>query len=216
MIKKDGISALDVLTSGPVIPVIVVSNPDHAVPLAQALLAGGIKVLEITLRTTTALEAIQRIREKVPKVLVGAGTILSGQDLHAAAEAGASFAISPGLIPSLLAAAYQESIPLIPGVATASELMMAREANLTELKFFPAQAAGGVEILQSLYGPFPQIKFCATGGITLQNYREYLALKNVACVGGSWLVPSEKIAQEDWSAITGLAQEAVTGVAKSS
>lgn len=216
MTEKKGISALDVFKSGPVIPVIVISNPDHAVPLAQALVAGGIKVLEITLRSNAALEAIQRIRDKLPEVLVGAGTVLSGQDLHAAAEAGARFAISPGLIPSLLAAAYQESIPLIPGVATASELMMAKEANLTELKFFPAQAAGGVQILQSLHGPFPQVKFCATGGITLQNHREYLALDNVVCVGGSWLVPSEKIAQEDWSAITRLAQEAVTGTARSS
>ena len=216
MTEGKGISALDVFKSGPVIPVIVISNPDHAVPLAHALLAGGIKVLEITLRSDVALEAIYRIRSEVPDALVGAGTVLSGQDLHAVAEAGGRFAISPGLTPSLLAAAEKESIPLIPGVATASELMTALEAGLTELKFFPAQAAGGVQMLGSFSGPFPQVRFCPTGGIGPYNYREYLVLKNVACVGGSWLVPLEKIVQGDWPAITRLAQEAVTGATRSS
>jgi 2-dehydro-3-deoxyphosphogluconate aldolase/(4S)-4-hydroxy-2-oxoglutarate aldolase len=216
MMERESISALDIFKSGPVIPVIVISNPDHAVPLAQALLAGGIKVLEITLRSHAALEAIRRIREELPDVLVGAGTVLSGQDLHAVAEAGGRFAISPGLTPNLLAAADQQSLPLIPGVATASELMTALEAGLTELKFFPAQAAGGVQMLQSFSGPFPQVSFCPTGGITLQNYREYLALKNIACVGGSWLVAAEKMAQEDWPAITALAREAVAGATRSS
>ena len=209
--KTETISAREVLQAGPVIPVIVISNPDHAVPLAQALLAGGVRVLEITLRSDAALEAIRRIRDEFPEVLVGAGTVLSVQDLQAVAEAGGRFAISPGLTPNLLAAVHQESIPLIPGVASASELMQALEAGLTELKFFPAQAAGGVQMLKSLNGPFPQVTFCPTGGITLHNYREYLALKNVACVGGSWFVPSEKIDQADWPAITRLAQEAVTG-----
>lgn len=216
MTEKKGISALEVLKSGPVIPVIVISDPDHAVPLARALMAGGIKVLEVTLRSDAALESIRRIKLEFPDALVGAGTVLSKQELHTVAEAGGSFALSPGLTPNLLAAAEQESIPLIPGVATASELMMALEAGLTALKFFPAQAAGGIQILQSLNGPFPQVSFCPTGGITSENYREYLALKNVACVGGSWLVPSEKIAQEDWPAITRLAQEAVTGATRSS
>ncbi|MDU9047418.1 MAG: bifunctional 4-hydroxy-2-oxoglutarate aldolase/2-dehydro-3-deoxy-phosphogluconate aldolase [Candidatus Electrothrix sp. Rat3] len=215
MTEKKGLSALDVLKSGPVIPVIVVSNPDHAVPLARALLVGGIKVLEITLRSDAALESIRRIRLEVPDAIVGAGTVLSGQDLHAVAEAGGRFAISPGLTPKLLKAAEKEAIPLIPGVASASELMLALEAGLTELKFFPAQAAGGVQMLKSFHGPFPQVSFCPTGGVTLQNYKEYLSLKNVACVGGSWLVPSEKIAQEDWSAITVLAQEAVAGASSS-
>jgi len=215
MTEKKGISALDVLESGPVIPVIVISNPDHAVPLAQALLAGGIKVLEITLRSDVALESIRRISSEVPDALVGAGTVLSGRDLHAVAEAGGRFAISPGLTPNLLAAADQETIPLIPGAASASELMLALEAGLTELKFFPAQAAGGVQMLESFNGPFPQVTFCPTGGITFENYREYLALKNVACVGGSWLVPSEKIEQEEWAAITSLAQEAVVGASPS-
>lgn len=216
MTEKKGISALDVLKSGPVIPVIVISDPDHAVPLARALMAGGIKALEVTLRSDAALESIRRIKLELPDALVGAGTVLSKQELHTVAEAGGSFALSPGLTPNLLAAAEQESIPLIPGVATASELMMALEAGLTALKFFPAQAAGGIQILQSLNGPFPQVSFCPTGGITSENYREYLALKNVACVGGSWLIPSEKIAQEDWPAITRLAQEAVTGATRSS
>ncbi|MCI5163877.1 MAG: keto-hydroxyglutarate-aldolase/keto-deoxy-phosphogluconate aldolase [Candidatus Electrothrix sp. AX5] len=213
MTEKKGLSALDVLKSGPVIPVIVIRNPDHAVPLAQALLAGGVTVLEITLRSDAALEAIRRIRAELPDVLVGAGTVLSGRDLHAVTEVGGHFAISPGLTPNLLAAARQESIPLIPGVASASELMLALEAGLTELKFFPAQAAGGVEMLKSFNSPFPQVTFCPTGGITLQNYKEYLSLKNVACVGGSWLVPADKIEQREWSAITRLAQEAVAGAA---
>ncbi|MCI5167849.1 MAG: bifunctional 4-hydroxy-2-oxoglutarate aldolase/2-dehydro-3-deoxy-phosphogluconate aldolase, partial [Candidatus Electrothrix sp. GM3_4] len=180
MTEKKSISALDVLKSGPVVPVIVIRNPDHAVPLAQALLAGGITVLEITLRSDAALEAIRRIRDELPEVLVGAGTVLSGEDLHAVAEVGGRFAISPGLTPNLLAAARQEPIPLIPGVASASELMLALEAGLTELKFFPAQAAGGVQMLKSFNGPFPRVTFCATGGITLQNYREYPSLKNIA------------------------------------
>ncbi|XCN74749.1 MAG: bifunctional 4-hydroxy-2-oxoglutarate aldolase/2-dehydro-3-deoxy-phosphogluconate aldolase [Candidatus Electrothrix aestuarii] len=208
------ISAPEVLLAGPVIPVIVINDSDHAVPLAQALVTGGIRVLEITLRSDAALEAIRRIRSNVPEALVGAGTVLSGQDLQAVAEAGGYFAISPGLTPSLLSAAEQMSIPLIPGVASASELMMALEAGLTELKFFPAQAAGGVEMLKSFAGPFPQVRFCPTGGITPENYREYLALKNVACVGGSWLVPAEKIAQGDWGALTQLAREAVAGAAR--
>ncbi|CAK8715008.1 2-dehydro-3-deoxy-phosphogluconate aldolase [Candidatus Electrothrix aarhusensis] len=213
MTEKKGLSALEVLKNGPVIPVIVIRNPDHAVPLAQALLAGGIRVLEITLRSDAALESIRRIRSEVPNALVGAGTVLSGQELQAVAKAGGYFAISPGLTHNLLAAARQESIPLIPGVASASELMLALEAGLTELKFFPAQAAGGVEMLKSFNSPFPQVTFCPTGGITLQNYKEYLSLKNVACVGGSWLVPADKIEQREWSAITRLAQEAVAGAA---
>jgi 2-dehydro-3-deoxyphosphogluconate aldolase/(4S)-4-hydroxy-2-oxoglutarate aldolase len=214
MTDSKSISALDVLKSGPVIPVIVIRNPNHAVPLAQALLAGGIKVLEITLRSDAALEAIRRVRKHVPKALIGAGTVLLREDLHAVAEAGARFAISPGLTPNLVKAAEQEAIPLIPGVATASELMVALEAGLQELKFFPAQAAGGVPMLKSLSGPFPQVTFCPTGGVSLDNYRDYLALDNVACVGGSWLVPSASIEQEDWPAITRLAQEAVAGATK--
>ena len=214
MTEKKDLSAVDIFKSGPVMPLIVIHNPDYAVPLARALLAGGIRVLEITLRSDAALEAIRRIRSEVPDALVGAGTVLSGQDVQAVAEAGGCFAISPGLTSNLLAAAEQVSIPLIPGVATASELMTALEAGLTELKFFPAQAAGGVEMLKSLSGPFPQVTFCPTGGITPDNYREYLTLNNVACVGGSWLVPADKIARGDWAALTQLAQEAVAGAVR--
>ena len=216
MTDKKDISAVDILKSGPVIPVIVIRNPDHAVPLAVALSAGGIKVLEITLRSDAALESIRRIRSELPDALVGAGTVLSEQDLQAAAEAGGRFAISPGLTPRLLAATGKEALPLIPGVSSASEVMMALEAGLTELKFFPARAAGGAEMLRSFAGPFPQVTFCPTGGITPQNYRDYLALRNVACVGGSWLVPPEKIEQGDWPAVTRLAQEAVAGATRSS
>ncbi|MCI5158625.1 MAG: keto-hydroxyglutarate-aldolase/keto-deoxy-phosphogluconate aldolase [Candidatus Electrothrix sp. AUS1_2] len=212
--ERESLSAVDILKSGPVIPVIVINNPDHAVPLARALLTGGIRVLEITLRSDAALEAIRRIRSEIPEALVGAGTVLSGQDVQAVAEAGGRFAISPGLTPNLLTGADQYPIPLIPGVATASELMTALDAGLTELKFFPAQAAGGVEMLRSFAGPFPQVRFCPTGGITPENYKEYLALNNVSCVGGSWLVPPEKIARGDWAAITQLARDAVAGAVR--
>lgn len=214
--KKDSISAKDIFDAGPVIPVIVIKNIDHAVPLARALSAGGIKVLEITLRTDAAIEAIRRIRLAVPDALVGAGTVLSGKDLQAAAEAGGLFAISPGLTPALLAAAADmHSVPLIPGVSTASELMFALEKGLTELKFFPAEAAGGVQMLKSISGPFPRITFCPTGGISPKNYKDYLSLDNVACVGGSWIVPPESIEQEDWETITRLAEKAVAGAASS-
>jgi 2-dehydro-3-deoxyphosphogluconate aldolase/(4S)-4-hydroxy-2-oxoglutarate aldolase len=209
--KKSSISAKDILHAGPVIPVIVIKNIDHAVPLARALLAGGIKVLEITLRSEVALAAIHRVSVEVPDAVVGAGTVLSAQDLKAVTEAGGLFAISPGLTPALLAAADQSTIPLIPGVSTASELMFALEKGLTELKFFPAEAAGGVQMLKSISGPFPRITFCPTGGISPKNYKDYLSLDNVACVGGSWIVPPESIEQEDWETITRLAEKAVAG-----
>ncbi|XOF32690.1 MAG: bifunctional 4-hydroxy-2-oxoglutarate aldolase/2-dehydro-3-deoxy-phosphogluconate aldolase [Candidatus Electrothrix sp. YB6] len=206
-------NARKILQTGPIIPVMVIRDTDHAVPLAHALLAGGIRVLEITLRSDAALEAIRRIRTEVPDALVGAGTVLSAQDLQAVEKAGGLFAISPGLTPNLLAAAAKATIPLIPGVATASELMLALEAGLTELKFFPAQAAGGVRMLKAFGGPFPQVTFCPTGGISADNYREYLALPNVACVGGSWLAPAEAVERGDWATITRLAEEAVAGAA---
>ncbi len=211
--KKRSISAKDILSAGPVIPVIVIKNIEHAVPLARALIAGGIKVLEVTLRSEVAIEAICRISVELPDALVGAGTVLSAQDLQAVTDAGGLFAISPGLTPALLAAADQAAIPLIPGVSTASELMFALEKGLTELKFFPAEAAGGIQMLKSFNGPFPQITFCPTGGITQENYKEYLAVGNVACVGGSWIVPSESIEREDWEAIIRLAEEATAGAA---
>jgi len=203
------ISALDVLKTGPVVPVIVIKNLDHAVPLAKALVAGGVKVLEVTLRTPVAIEAIKMISEAVPEAIIGAGTVATEKDLHDVAEAGGVFAISPGLTPALLTAAINGSIALIPGISSASELMFGMEYGLREFKFFPAEAAGGIRMIKSIGGPFPQATFCPTGGISPANYKEYLSLKNVACVGGSWLAPTAVLEQGDWQKITDLAQKAL-------
>lgn len=203
------ISPEEVFASGPVMPVIVIRKLDHAVPLAKALLAGGIKILEITLRTDVAIDAIKLISSQVSGVLVGAGTVTTPEDLQAVAEAGAVFAISPGLTPELLEAANHGSIALIPGISSVSELMTGMQRGYSKFKFFPAEAAGGVKMLKSIAGPFPQVTFCPTGGISLDNYTSYLALKNVACVGGSWIVPADVIEREDWNKITELAREAV-------
>lgn len=208
-IKNWKISPEEVLNSGPVVPVMVIKNIDYAVPLAKALLAGGIKVLEITLRTDVAIDAIKLISERVTGVLVGAGTVTTPEELEAVTEAGAVFAISPGLTPELLEAANKGSIALIPGVSSVSELMIGMERGFNKFKFFPAEAAGGIKMLKSIAGPFPQITFCPTGGISPDNYSSYLALENVACVGGSWVVPTDVIEQEDWKRITELASDAV-------
>jgi len=202
---------LDVLTAGPVVPVMVIKQIEHAVPLARALLEGGIKVLEVTLRSAAAIDAIRRISREVPDAIIGAGTVTTPEDLAKVARAGAVFAISPGLTPTLLAAAAEGPITLIPGISTASELMFGMEMGYMEFKFFPAEAAGGIRMLQAIGGPFPLVTFCPTGGITPENYQAYLALNNVACVGGSWLVPTDALVQEDWRRITGLAREAVAG-----
>ena len=202
-------SALDVLKTGPVVPVIVINDLDHAVPLAKALLAGGVKVLEITLRTPVAIEAIRIIAEEVPEAIVGAGTVATEEDLQAVAKAGGIFAISPGLTPTLLSAANNGPIALIPGISSASELMLGMEYGLTEFKFFPAEAAGGINMLKSIGGPFPQVRFCPTGGISPANYKAYLGLKNVACVGGSWLAPVDALERGDWQKITNLARMAI-------
>ena len=202
-------SALDVLKTGPVVPVIVINDLDHAVPLAKALLAGGVKVLEVTLRTPVAIEAIRMIAEEVPEAIVGAGTVATEEDLQAVAKAGGIFAISPGLTPTLLSAANNGPIALIPGISSASELMLGMEYGLTEFKFFPAEAAGGINMLKSIGGPFPQVRFCPTGGISPANYKEYLGLKNVACVGGSWLAPVDVLERGDWEKITNLARMAI-------
>ncbi|MGZ8188096.1 MAG: bifunctional 4-hydroxy-2-oxoglutarate aldolase/2-dehydro-3-deoxy-phosphogluconate aldolase, partial [Methylosarcina sp.] len=177
-----------------------------------ALVAGGIKVLEITLRTPVALDAIRLIRQEVKDALVGAGTIANPGQLKAVEEAGAVFAISPGITPSLLAAADSGSIALIPGVATLSELMLGMEFGLDHFKFFPAEAAGGIPMLKAIAGPFPQITFCPTGGISPENYQAYLQLGNVACVGGSWLVPQDAVKSKNWTKVTELAQLAVANV----
>ena len=208
--KNWNLSALDVLNIGPVVPVIVINNPDHAVPLAKALVAGGVKVLEVTLRTTVAIEAIRMIAQEVPDAVVGAGTVTTESDLNAVVAAGGVFAISPGLTPSLLTAAISGPIALIPGISTASELMLGMEYGLREFKFFPAAAAGGIRMIRSIGGPFPQATFCPTGGISQDNYKEYLSLKNVACVGGSWLAPQDAMEQGDWQKITDLAHQAVS------
>jgi len=199
----------EILRQGPVVPVIVIRKVEQAVPLAKALVAGGIRVLEITLRTPVAMEAIRIISREVSGAMVGAGTVTRAEELTAVAEAGAVFAISPGLTVELLDAANQGPIPLIPGIATISELMTGMARGYSHFKFFPAEAAGGVKMVQAIAGPFPQITFCPTGGITLANYRDYLALKNVACIGGSWVAPQEAMDQGDWTRITALAREAV-------
>jgi len=202
-------SALNVLQTGPVVPVIVINNVDQAIPLAKALIAGGVKVLEITLRTPMAIEAIRMISKEVPDAIVGAGTVATEQDLNAVAEAGGVFAISPGLTPTLLTAAINGPIALIPGISSASELMLGMEYGLREFKFFPAEAAGGTKMIKSIGGPFPQATFCPTGGISPANYKEYLSLKNVACVGGSWLAPKDALEQGDWDKISAIAQKAI-------
>jgi len=207
--KKWIMPSLKVLKSGPIVPVIVIKHIEHAVPLAHALLAGGIRVLEITLRSDVAVEAIARVSREVPEAMVGAGTVVSTQDLEAVTRAGAVFAISPGLTPRLLLSASQGPIALIPGISTASELMLGMEMGYTEFKFFPAEAAGGVRMLKSIGGPFPDITFCPTGGISPANFTDYLSLNNVACVGGSWVVPPGLIEKEDWTAITELARDGV-------
>ncbi len=203
--KNWKIPALDILHSGPVVPVIVIHSLDHAVPLAKALVAGGIKVLEITLRTSMAIEAIRMVSEQVPEAIVGAGTVVDERDLHSVSKAGGVFAISPGLTHDLLHAASSNDIALIPGISTASELMLGMEHGYREFKFFPAEAAGGTAMLQAIGGPFPQATFCPTGGISPANYKEYLKLKNVACVGGSWLAPQQLMKEEQWQTVTELA-----------
>ncbi|MFW8599917.1 bifunctional 4-hydroxy-2-oxoglutarate aldolase/2-dehydro-3-deoxy-phosphogluconate aldolase [Desulfobacterota bacterium M19] len=206
------ISSLEILKTGPVMPVIVIKNIENAVPLAEALLQGGIKVLEITLRSKAAVEAIRRISREVPEAIVGAGTVTSGADLEAVREAGAVFAVSPGLTPALLTAGARGAIALIPGISTASELMLGMEMGYTVFKFFPAEAAGGVQMLHSIAGPFPHLTFCPTGGISGVNYQKYLALDNVACVGGSWLAPEAVMERRDWQKITDLARAAVDDI----
>lgn len=197
-----------VLARGPVVPVVTIPEAGQAAPLARALLAGGVSTIEITLRTPSALEAIRRVAGEVPEMVVGAGTILSPADAEAAAKAGARFLVSPGLTPALLMAAGGFSVPLLPGVATASEAMTARDAGFRLLKLFPAEAVGGKALLKGIGGPLPDLGFCPTGGITLESAPGYLALPNVRCVGGSWLAPEAAIAAGDWASITALARGA--------
>ncbi len=200
----------EILSISPVIPVMVIKKLEQAVPLARALVAGGVKVLEITLRTAVAVDAIAEISREVPDAVVGAGTVTTPEDLNAVAEAGAVFAISPGLTPELLEAANNGSIALIPGISTVSELMTGMSRGYNHFKFFPAEAAGGIKMLKAIAGPFSKVTFCPTGGISPANYRDYLSLANVACVGGSWIVPDEAVERENWDRITALAREALS------
>jgi 2-dehydro-3-deoxyphosphogluconate aldolase/(4S)-4-hydroxy-2-oxoglutarate aldolase len=203
------LTSLDVMRDAPVIPVIVLSDVAHAVPLARALLAGGIRMLEVTLRTPAALACIEAIAREVPEAVAGAGTVRSAADAKAAADAGARFAVSPGYSDAVGQACRDLALPLLPGVATGSEIMAAQEGGYTELKFFPAMQAGGLAMLKAWQGPFGDVKFCPTGGISTSNAAEFLALSNVVCVGGSWLTPADAMAQGDWARITQLAREAV-------
>lgn len=196
-----------VLSEVPVIPVLTIERLADAVPMARALVAGGLHVLEITLRSEVALAAIEAIRRQVDGVIVGAGTILSGEDLAACAAAGATFAVSPGLTDALAAAAENSPIPLLPGVMTPSEAMRARQHGFRLLKLFPAAVAGGIPMLRALGGPLSDLQFCPTGGIGAATFRDYLQLPNVVCVGGSWVAPRAAVAAADWQQLTRLAEE---------
>ncbi len=204
----DKLTALDVMRDAPVIPVIVLNDVKHAVPLARALVAGGIRMLEVTLRTPQALECIEAIAKDVPEAVAGAGTIRSAADAQASALAGAKFGVSPGYTRAVGKACHDLGLPLLPGVATGSEIMTAQEDGYTELKFFPALQAGGLPMLKAWQGPFGDVTFCPTGGIHAGNAAEFLALSNVACVGGSWIVPTDAIREGNWALIEQLARAA--------
>jgi 2-dehydro-3-deoxyphosphogluconate aldolase/(4S)-4-hydroxy-2-oxoglutarate aldolase len=198
----------EIVSLSPVIPVLTVSNAGHAVPLAQALVAGGLRVLEITLRTPAALPSIEAIRKAVPDAVVGVGTLTRAADFAAAGRAGAQFGVSPGLTPEIAAAARGALFPLLPGVMTPTELIAARIAGFNVVKLFPAQQAGGIGMLQALGAPFPDVLFCPTGGITRSSAPEYLALPNVVCIGGSWVAPRAMLEAGDWAGVEALARDA--------
>lgn len=199
--------ALEVCRLAPVVPVLVIEDLAHAEPLARALVAGGLPALEVTLRTPCALDAIRAMAE-VPGGVVGAGTLLTPADVKAAKAAGATFGVSPGATDRLIAACEDEELPLLPGAVTASEIMVLLERGYTVQKFFPAEQSGGAAFLKSIGSPIPQVSFCPTGGIGPKNAPDYLALKNILCVGGSWVAPKEAMARGDWAGITRLAAEA--------
>ena len=202
------LTALQVMQDSPVIPVIVLTDVAHAVLVARALLAGGIRMLEVTLRTPQALACIEAIARDVPEAVVGAGTVRSAQDAQASASAGASFIVSPGYTQALAQACRDVRLPLLPGVATGSEIMMAQADGLSELKFFPAMQSGGPAMLKAWNGPFGDVRFCPTGGVTAANAMDFLSLPNVVCVGGSWLTPADALARGNWAQITALAFQA--------
>ncbi len=189
-------------------PVIVIEDLTHAVPLAKALVAGGLRVLEVTLRTPVAIDAVRSIAESVPDAIVGVGTLTHSEQFAKVIDAGAKFAVSPGLTPALAKASAQYDLPFLPGVFTPGEAMQARDAGFNHLKLFPAKQAGGIGMLKAMASPFPELTFCPTGGISAESFRDYLALPNVACVGGSWVAPSTLMRSGDWDGITELAREA--------
>jgi 2-dehydro-3-deoxyphosphogluconate aldolase/(4S)-4-hydroxy-2-oxoglutarate aldolase len=202
------LNTLDLVTYGPVIPVIVLQRVEDAVPMARALLEGGVRVLEVTLRTPAGLGSIEAIARALPEAIVGAGTIRSAADARAAKDAGSRFGVSPGYTAEVGAACREAGLPLLPGVATSSEVMAAMADGINFLKFFPATAAGGIPMLKALAGPFPDVQFCPTGGITPETAPQFLALPNVKVCGGSWLTPADAIAAGDWARITQLAKAA--------
>ena len=202
----------DLLRHGPIVPVITLERVEDAVPLARALVAGGLRLLEITLRTPAAADSAAAIIQEVPEAVVGIGTVLTPNDLERARKLGARYALSPGATPDLLEAASESEMPFIPGIATASELMAAIAHGFQTVKFFPAVAAGGIPALKALAGPFPQARFCPTGGIDEKNARDWLALANVVAVGGSWVCPTSDIRAQAWDEITAKAQRAVISV----
>ncbi|RVZ39851.1 KHG/KDPG aldolase [Helicobacter pylori] len=200
---------IEVLQISPIVPVVVIENIKDAVPLAQSLIEGGIPIIEVTLRSSCALEAIELIAKNVPKMRVGAGTILNPTQLEQAQNRGAEFLISPGLTIKLLEHAKKKDMPLIPGVSSSSEVMQALELGYNALKFFPAEYCGGVKLLNAFNGPFKGVKFCPTGGISADNMRSYLNLENVVCVGGSWLTPKDLVQNKEWDKITEICKRAL-------
>ncbi|WRD61263.1 bifunctional 4-hydroxy-2-oxoglutarate aldolase/2-dehydro-3-deoxy-phosphogluconate aldolase [Helicobacter pylori] len=200
---------IEVLQISPIVPVVVIENIKDAVPLAQSLVEGGIHIIEVTLRSSCALEAIELIAKNVPKMRVGAGTILNPTQLEQAQNRGAEFLISPGLTIKLLEHAKKKDMPLIPGVSSSSEVMQALELGYSTLKFFPAEYCGGVKLLNAFNGPFKGVKFCPTGGISTDNMHSYLNLENVLCVGGSWLTPKNLIQNKEWDKITEICKQSL-------
>ena len=197
-----------ILNSAPVVPVIVIDRIEQAVPLAQALVDGGLRVLEVTLRSAVAMQAIHNIAKSVPDAILGVGTVTRPEQFRECVEAGAQFAVSPGLTDSLLTASRDAELPFLPGVFTPTEVMRAQEQGFKQLKLFPASQAGGIGMLKALHGPLPDVSFCPTGGIGADNFAEFLRLPNVACVGGSWVCPTNAVQQQDWDRIQNLAEEA--------
>lgn len=210
MTSPSSAASASVLDLAPVVPVVVVEDLADAVPLARALVAGGLPAIEVTLRTPAALDAIRAIAAEVPDAVVGAGTVISPRGVADSVDAGARFLVSPGWTDTLLAAMKASGVPFLPGVSTTSEVVALLERGVHEMKFFPAEAAGGTAYLKSLGGPLPQARFCPTGGIGLASAPSYLALKNVGCVGGSWMLPADAVSAKDWGRVEALARQAAS------